>query len=394
MLLSRLSLVTILCAAPLACNALFGVEDLSFQEPAAGGASSSTTSSGTGGGGAAGGTGGGAGAAGGTGGVGAGLDSYGYRRSLTITTSVSLPEAYSLVLPIDNQSWVQEGKARPDGADLRVVQLVDDEPVEIDRVLGPSSTWSATTTRLWFATQGPVGSAAESRYYLYYGQPNPQDAPQADGRAVFTIWEDFDEPVDEGWTFSEVGAASGSHEVSGGLLTLTSNGENIFDTADNFVFFHHPISGDFLARAHTVGAGGDLDDWANLGGVMVRASLAAASCNAVMSPTVSPVSVHFGYRLTDGGTTGYATAGNGMDLPKTVRLVRLGSAVTAAYQLGEWHSLGTESFGSDLPEQVLVGIPHTSNDPSMVGSAQVDWFVARKLVDPEPVVVLGDEESL
>ncbi len=65
-----------------------------------------------------------------------------------------------------------------------------------------------------------------------------------------------------------------------------------------------------------------------------------------------------------------------------------------AYESSSWTSFGTQTFEAALPAEAHIAIPHSTVKGTEVGSAQIDWFLARPLVEPEPVVTVGAEEQL
>jgi hypothetical protein len=123
-----------------------------------------------------------------------GLLSYRFQREVKVIGPV-VP-GYSLSFTIDHASLVTAGKARDDGNDVRLAFQKDGAPVELHRVIDPSSQWDATNTLLWFRT--PDEGPPPSTYTLYYGHEAPEP-PLADPGKVYDLWEDFSGGVDSTW---------------------------------------------------------------------------------------------------------------------------------------------------------------------------------------------------
>ena len=125
---------------------------------------------------------------------------YGYRLPVSITADqVDVDAGYTVSVTLDHAAWVQAGRARADGADVRVVYQGGDEPVELVRVLDDDSGWEKSDTQLWFRTAAPIPARAEELgYFIYFGQAEAS-APPADPRAVFFFHDDFETALDQRW---------------------------------------------------------------------------------------------------------------------------------------------------------------------------------------------------
>jgi hypothetical protein len=377
----------------LACNALFGIDDLEFDADGSGGAGGgTTTTTATDGGG----TGTTTGTAGGGGGS-APVADYAYRRELTLLDIGDAPLGpnYALSFVIDHEALVAAGKARSDGEDLRVTwESALAEVTELHRVVDPASSWNAQQTRVWFETT-PLAHAEHGGYWLLYGLDQPPPALD-DPAEVFLLWDDFDSDDTNGWSFAAIDAVSGNEQRQNGMLRLTTRSGSIYGTADAFVFLHRPISGDFVADLHVAGFGGTTGDWSHLGGAMVRQHLGNGSRHVTGTVVVQPdPGAEILSRGTDGGASGHELASVANPVPGYVRVTRLGDDVSAAHSLDgrTWTQAGaTRTVTDSFVDPVLVGIPFNNADLGTAGWIEVDWFRLRRTMPAEPTVTVGDEQ--
>jgi hypothetical protein len=238
----------------------------------------STTTSSAGGGGAGG------------GGTTTPLTNFGYRAAIDVFAEEAVSQGYSISLDVDHASLVATGKARADGADLYVVWDDGSTLMAIDRVLDAAASFGSASTRIWFALQSDAAAGDVAGYYLYFGEPQAVPPP-ADPNAVFLYWDDFD-AEDSDWKMSKVGTADGNAAVANGKLRLTGNSGDLWNGADDFLYYHRPAPGDFRATVKVVGVddnGGGLATWSHVGGVMVRGSAGAGSRYRHIGPVFSAV---------------------------------------------------------------------------------------------------------
>lgn len=376
-----------------ACNAIFGIDDLSYGPTlqqgggaGAGGETSTTTSTG--------------GEAGGTSTTPFG--DYAYRRQLTIEggsqggPDEGIPQGYSLSFVLDHAQLVDEGKSRVDGADLRLAQQIGDDWVELHRRLEPSSSWAEVATQIWFMTRN-LTADGDGSYWLIYGNPNPPtvlDSPLQ----VFMHWDEFDGDGSPIWDFDMVGEGSGSSQSGSGMLRVEGTTSLIIGTEDSFAYVHTPMSGDFIADVRIAATGGHVPDWADTGGIMVRQDLDPSSRHVMGSVIPSPnAGAELTQRLADGADSAYATMDVAEPLPGHVQLRRIGDEITVWYsQDGRtWLQVSLPvSMTEPLDDPVLVGIPFSNSDNTAPGWVDVDWFRARLAIQPEPTVTVGDEQPM
>jgi len=323
------------------------------------------------------------------------LPSYAYRRQITIAAQAPIPAGYSLAIHLDHAALVAASKSLSSGADVRLFRREGVSAwTELDRVVDPASAWDTDYTTIWFRTQSIVGAGTDSSCYLYYGDPAATAAPK-DPQQVYAFWDDFDQAGLAGWTFSIIGAATGTAEVTGGHLHIQAHTGDIWNETDDFVFLHRPVQGDFVADVLVSDYGGNLDGWAKVGGVMIRQSTANGSRNRIMAPANGSAARTNSFRLADNQSTAEYCDGAANPIPEHERVVRRGSFSTAWYSADglTWPEWGTEiEFTEQLSDPVLVGIPFATNGGGE-GWVDIDWFRLRTFVSPEPAVELGSEET-
>ena len=161
---------------------------------------------------------------------------------------------------------------------------------------------------------------------------------------------------------------AGSATVVNDTATVRGSGADIWGVVDAFHFVYQPLTGDgqIVARVASVQ---NTDPWAKAG-VMVRASLAPNSAQALMAVTPGN-GVVFHRRTTTGGATTH-TAGPLASAPYWVRLVRAGNVVTgyASTNGTTWTPVGSSSIA--LGATAYVGLAVTSHNNAVLSLAQFD----------------------
>src|SRR5690606_32514776 len=304
------------------------------------------------------------------------------------------PEEVAVELVFSHADLVDAEKSQADGDDVRVFVDGPDGLVEIDRFLDPASKWDAVDTRIWFKIQPGGGS-----YFLYYGWADAEDPP-ADPSNVFLLFEDFaGADYDAGWSYDAIGtnAAATSALTDSGQLAMRGRGSDIGSTADSMVFFHRELDGDFTLDVRIAGessSGGT----AKLGGVMLRESLDPDSRFAGVLLLNAPSGMARTFlnmqRTATGTDATQTTAAAGVEFPYHMRLRRSAGSTFSQYSLDgrTFNDIGGPAT-LGLVDPVTVGVPY-SNASGADGTLLVDFIRARRIVSPEPVPILGEEENL
>lgn len=160
-----------------------------------------------------------AGTTSGSGGVQAPFDGrFAFRRRISIQAQgAAVPAGYALPVTFDHAALVSAGRARADGADVRVLYQREGQLGELARAADPQRGWNREDTTVWFRL--PVGLAADGTNgdaWLYFGQPEPEDTPRGDPGEIFDLYDGFDGPeLDPRWNTD-----SRSIRPSGGEVRL------------------------------------------------------------------------------------------------------------------------------------------------------------------------------
>jgi regulation of enolase protein 1 (concanavalin A-like superfamily) len=172
------------------------------------------------------------------------------------------------------------------------------------------------------------------------------------------------------WTHQDIGAVARAGTASGTdtSLNVTGSGADIWGTADAFHFVWQQVTGDMTIDAQ-VSTVENVNAWTKAG-VMIRETLAVGSKHAAMYVTPGK-GLSFQYRSTTNGTSAAATALTGT-APRTVRLVRSGSTITAYVDNGSGGWTTVASTTISMTSQVYVGVVVSSHDNSQLATAQFD----------------------
>jgi len=168
-------------------------------------------------------------------------------------------------------------------------------------------------------------------------------------------------------------AAAGSASESGGAYTIDGSGADIWGTADEFHYVYESLSGDGEIVARVVSVE-NTNSWAKAG-VMIRESLDAGSKFAMVCQRPDN-QVTFQWRNTTDGSADYnGSLQGGTDLPKYVRVVRIGDSLSGYYSTtsadGPWTQIGSSQTIS-MATDVYVGLPVTSHNDGTLCTAEID----------------------
>ena len=323
---------------------------------------------------------------------------YLHRRAITVEAgSSAIPDGYSIAVSLDHAALVTEGKARADGADLRVVC----DEVERARVLDDMSAWQAEETRIWFKL--PTAVEASTTYdgcALHYGAPDaPDPAPSwsdsmgaDDPSEVFWYADDFEEHAGgtdpDGWTDQGVEDTKVVlHGSERWLRAMTSIDWRDGATASAMATIDDSVAS---ARLYYWQAGDNA--W---GGIGVRQGNGSDGLITIVRDGEWQVF-----------TAGFATGSDWQPDPGLHFSLgtqgRLEVLVAADRATAYWYNepgllpVRTELFADlALPLgtgklEVHIERPVDTNERWV----DIDNIVVRRYVSPEPSVVLGEEENL
>lgn len=305
-----------------------------------------------------------------------------YRKPLTIVTgAAAAPAGYSMAIQFDHAALVSAGKSLPSGDDVRIIYSNGTVAWELDRRRERGSSWNSANTRIWFATQAPIGANQNNgQYYLYYGNP-AAGAPPTNRLRVFLFEDDF-----EGGTLSR--------------WTITSNGLWVADNArahDGAYSVRYPAEGDkgtaMLPNLSVNEPDVYVESWWYL-------DSPSTSYKTSLQVRHQPNQNYFQANLYESGTGwGVARFIN----PTFTQVV----TTPAAAPVGTWFRVGTGIYGSTMRvfingTEVVVANGLTQLGAGTVGLGKfhvpvgaswwADDFVARRYVYPEPTNSLGGEQ--
>jgi len=112
---------------------------------------------------------------------------WAYRRPIDIAATTAAPENYAFAVNFDHAAVVAAGKALASGDDVRIVR---DDGVELDRVLDTGADWNRSATLLWFGNQGQIPVGGSLHLWLYYGNPSAGAGPESSN--MFVLADGFE----------------------------------------------------------------------------------------------------------------------------------------------------------------------------------------------------------
>lgn len=151
----------------------------------------------------------------------------GYKRPLTVSSTLAAPAGYVAALSLDTAALVAAGKLRADMRDLHVLYRDGDRYAELFRqVESPNSASSLVRFRLQRAI---AASGTDAGYLVTYGNDMAAAAP-SDPAQVYDLYDGFEYPTSaipyQGWNTirgSATMATAGGQGRSGAALNLNSN---------------------------------------------------------------------------------------------------------------------------------------------------------------------------
>jgi hypothetical protein len=163
---------------------------------------------------------------------------------------------------------------------------------------------------------------------------------------------------------------------TGGKMTLTGDGTDIWNNTDDFVYAYKTLNGDGTIVARVVNIGVGTSTWAKAG-VMIRDSLDGGSMHAIMAITANTDGTagnggSFQYRAaTDGGSANLDSSVV-VAAPYWVKLERFGDTFTGYHSAdgSSWSLVGT--FDVVMSGSVYIGLAVTSHQPGEQRTFQLD----------------------
>jgi len=276
--------------------------------------------------------------------------------------------------------------------------VVDDFESYDDDIDAGTTIWHAWTDGVSDRESGSqVGydnaPFAERVIFHSGSQSMPFAYNNADSPYYSQAYREFSPPVD--WTANGVTdlilyvrgyPAVGEVAVAetGGKMTLTGAGADIWYDSDEFTYAYKPLTGNGSLIARVVSNGAGTQTWAK-GGVMIRDSLDGGSIHSLMALTGGGGNgASFQYRLATNGDSASLDSASTIAPPYWVKIVR-GDGVLTGYVSGDgktWSSLGP--MGAPLTDPVYIGFAVTSHEAgvdrtfefdniSTTGAVSGDW---------------------
>lgn len=183
------------------------------------------------------------------------------------------------------------------------------------------------------------------------------------------------------WTSADIGnpALTGSASESLGVFSIDAAGSDIWASSDQFHFVYQSIAGDVDIRAR-VDQLGFTHTWAKAG-VMIRGGLTGSAAHGFALVSAGK-GLAFQRRAQSGGSSLH-TAGEQAEAPRWVRLVRLGSRVTAFSSAdgANWTQIGAATI--TLGATAYVGLAVTSHSVGARTTAGISHVTVTKLGLPD-----------
>ena len=142
---------------------------------------------------------------------------YAHRRQITVTnnTGSTLNSGYATWATVDTATLIDDTKMLSSGDDLRILYWNGTTNVELDRHIRYLDT---STSEIYFKTQANIsGSGTDNNYFIYYGYAGA-GSPPANGSNIYEYWTDFSDLT--GWS-----TLYGTATASGGAANLQSGSE-------------------------------------------------------------------------------------------------------------------------------------------------------------------------
>ncbi|MGE5296659.1 MAG: discoidin domain-containing protein [Solirubrobacterales bacterium] len=168
------------------------------------------------------------------------------------------------------------------------------------------------------------------------------------------------------WTRGYPALASVAVTETGGKMSLTGAGADIWNNSDEFTFAYKTLNGDGALIARVASNGTGTNAWAK-GGVMIRDSVNGGSMHAMMVITAHTAAsaagngASFQYRAATNGGSGNSDSTTVVAPPYWVKIERIGSSLKGSTSADgkTWTQVGSTDIAMEDP--VLIGLAVTSH---------------------------------
>lgn len=309
---------------------------------------------------------------------------------------------YALRAVFDHAELVETGRSSADGRDVHVIARDGETVTDLPRLVDPLAGWGRADTTLWFP------APEQGELFLYYGEPSVP-ARDAAWSEVFAIGDDFEDGTLD---------AALSSSMAGGALVTEEQGRaqvRLIEDAASAGLLSVPLpEGGFALRLRVSGTPGPgLDDEVRLLAVEGSDAPPSLGDDAAVAARTRLVVAHRG----DGAVTVQRTDAGGARSSWDGAAWAPGEAVWAAVAPGTPFVLTLVSTGTSWrlglangsgallsatmdvawsdtvadagPRVVTLGEPWVERGYGLV---EVDWLHLRPYVEPEPLLVVGDEQ--
>jgi hypothetical protein len=163
------------------------------------------------------------------------------------------------------------------------------------------------------------------------------------------------------WTRGYPALATTTVTETGGKMSVTGAGADIWNNSDDFTYAYKTLNGDGALIARVTSTGTGTNTWAK-GGVMIRDSVNGGSMQAMMAITTPGVNgASFQYRTTTHGASATSDSSAVIAVPAWVKIERSGNTLSG-YTSADgktWSIVGQTVI--EMADPVLIGIAVTSH---------------------------------
>ncbi len=302
------------------------------------------------------------------------LNGWGYRTEISVDNSMNSNALndYQVLLNLNTQQLITDGKLNVDGSDLRFT----------DNAGGLYSYWidpntiNTTNTKVRVRISDALPTTSTVSIYMFYGAPSAPSA--SDGVATFELFDDFDSTNVDNSLWATCGP--GTQNNASSELTLAGGTSKIIS--------HRSFDEEVIVQANVTnitnnGYIGLTDSVSSLGHSM-QYNVAPAAAMYMKKNTVAACFPQTDLTVIQSYTSSVQTGDWYFSwyMPNNVRLNWDGSAV------GEIdYSTIIQPYPASNEVHAAVGIEGAS-------SFSLDWVFVRKFANQEPVLTIGSETSI